>query len=201
MALCYSGITVELREVVLRDKPQEMLDCSAKGTVPVLVLTDGTVIDESLDIMLWALNKNDPDNWLKNSADKPAAEVLNLVQENDGAFKYWLDRYKYADRYPENPPDYYRSKGERFLKALEERLRDSNFIFGDNPDFADIATFPFVRQFANTDADWFYSADYRHLQRWLDHLLSNDLFTRVMGKYKAWNAGDAPTLFGNTIEA
>ena len=178
MALSYAGISVETREIALKNKPAHMLRVSPKGTVPVLVLADGQVIDQSLDIMNWALRQSDVDGWL--SAD--AVQSQQLIAENDGAFKQNLDRYKYAIRFPEQPAEYYRSAGEQFLAKLELQLQSADFLFGDSATLADIAIFPFIRQFAAVDHDWFEAADYTKLKSWLQRLVTSALFERVMAK-------------------
>jgi glutathione S-transferase len=194
MAICYSNTQVELREVVLREMPAALLECSPKGTVPVLVLPDGTVIDESRDIMDWALARSDPDGWqLQDAQQHDATNVL--LDENDDVFKADLDRYKYADRYPEHSAGHYRAQGERFLARLEQRLDCHVYLLGEQLSVADIAIFPFVRQFAFVDRDWFDSAPYPHLQHWLAGLLATDLFAGVMQKYPQWHDGDAATVF------
>ncbi len=195
MALAYSGISVELREVVLRDMPATLLHCSPKGTVPVLVLESGHVIEESLDIMNWALAIRDPDHWLPVDAAAQCADIRGLVDSNDRSFKPQLDRYKYAVRYPEQPAAAYRSAGERFLQQLERRLAATAWLCGDQLTLADVAIFPFVRQFAFVDRPWFDAAPYPHLQAWLDGLLASALFQGVMQKYSQWHAGDAPVVF------
>ncbi|MEZ5529535.1 MAG: glutathione S-transferase [Porticoccaceae bacterium] len=192
MALCYAGVKVELREVLLKDKPTAMLAASPKGTVPVLVLEDGTVLDESLDVMRWALSKNDPDSWWDESL---AESILELVQQNDVDFKPWLDRYKYADRYPEFSPEHYRSQCEQFLQTLEAHLGQHAYLLRDTLCFADVAIFPFIRQFALVDRDWFDAAPYPRLREWLDGLLASELFAAVMEKYPVWQEGNAPRLF------
>lgn len=192
MALRYAGVQVELREVLLKDKPAAMLAASPKGTVPVLVLEDGTVLDESYDVMRWALAKNDPDGWW----DESLAEAIDeLVQQNDVEFKPWLDRYKYADRYPEFSAEYYRSQCEQFLQTLEAQLGQYACVLRNTQCFADVAIFPFIRQFALVDRDWFDSAPYPRLRAWLDELLASELFAAVMDKYPVWQEGDAPRLF------
>ena len=178
MALSYAGISVEIREIALKDKPAHMLQMSPKGTVPVLVLADGQVIDQSLDIMYWALRQRDVDGWL--SAD--VVQSQQLIAENDGAFKQNLDRYKYAIRFPEQPAEYYRSAGELFLAKLELQLQSGDFLFGNTITVADIAIFPFVRQFAAVDHGWFETADYIKLKSWLQRLITSELFERVMAK-------------------
>ena len=192
MALCYAEIQVELREVLLKDKPAAMLEASAKGTVPVLVLEDGTVLDESYDVMRWALAQNDPDSCWDDSL---VEQIDELVRQNDVEFKPWLDRYKYADRHPEYSAEYYRSQGDLFLQRLETRLQQHAYLLRDTLCFAEVAIFPFVRQFAFVDKGWFDSAPYPHLQAWLQRLLLSDLFLAAMAKYPVWKEGDVPQLF------
>lgn len=182
LAITYAGIPVEIREVQLRHKPGQMLAMSPKGTVPVLQLPDGKVIEESLDIMYWALAQNDPDNWRNTSEDSE-----RLIQWNDGDFKYYLDRYKYADHYPEFPESYYRSQGEIFLAKLESKLTKNQYLSGNHFSILDAAIFPFIRQFAAVDNQWFLSSEYRCLNNWLNGLLASDLFVSVMVKYPVWN--------------
>jgi glutathione S-transferase len=191
MALLASGTTCELREIVLRNKPQEMLQASPKGTVPVLVLSDGKVIDESLDIMLWALQQNDPEQWLV-PATESLETMLQLIAQNDGEFKRHLDRYKYPDRYDNVDPLQHRAQGSQFLALLEDRLARHPFLFGPHPALADIAIFPFVRQFAETDRTWFDAQPWPHLHRWLGGWLTSDVFERIMQKYEPWRPDDAP---------
>jgi glutathione S-transferase len=166
-----------MHEVDLRHKPQAMLDLSPKGTVPVLLLADGTVIDESLDIMRWALAINDPQAWQNESAD-----ALALITQNDGSFKQNLDRYKYADRFPEHASAYYRGQAEIFLLLLDNRLAEQKYLMGDQPDMTDMAILPFVRQFAHVDKEWFYASRYTHVVKWLDGLLQSALFIAAMKK-------------------
>lgn len=182
MALRQAGIAVEIREIALRDKPREMLAVSPKGTVPVLVLPDGTVIDESLDIMRWALRQHDPDGWLHDEA-----RSLALIADNDGAFKAALDRYKYAGRYPEHPSAFWRAKGEDYLQTLERHLRVQDGLLGPAASIADVAIFPFVRQFSMVDADWFERAPYPALRRWLERWLGSPLFLDIMQKHPPWH--------------
>ena len=183
MALQYASVELELREVLLRDKPRAMLKASAKGTVPVLVLPDGRVIDESVDVMRWALVRSDPDHWWHEDLE---SETEDLVQQNDFVFKKFLDRYKYADRYPEHPRSYYRNKGEGFLQLLEQKLTVGSYLLTGKPTFADVAIFPFVRQFAFVDKAWFDQAPYPKLQGWLQVFLVSDLFLSVMTKFPRW---------------
>jgi glutathione S-transferase len=194
MALCYSGIGVELREVVLRDIPPQLLACSPKGTVPVMVLPGGQVIEESLEIMEWALARHDPDGWLPREHEQQRLSS-ELIGENDGPFKLDLDHYKYAQRYPQHPQACYRKQGERFLAKLEGRLQQRDWLTGQAMALADVAVFPFVRQFAHVDRAWFDAARYARLQAWLERLLGSALFIGSMKKYPQWQAGDAVTLF------
>jgi glutathione S-transferase len=175
MALRYAGIDVEIREISLKEKPPELLAASPKATVPVLILSDGSVIDESLDIMRWALKQHDPDNWL-------IKDSTALIEENDSSFKRALDRYKYAVRFPEHPQESYRAEGELFLAKLEQRLQQHAYLFGDAPCMADIAIFPFIRQFAGVNSVWFEIAPYPCLRAWLNRLVTGELFLRVMEK-------------------
>lgn len=179
MALVYAGIGFELREVSLRDKPPEMLAASAKGTVPVLVLPGGQVLDESLQIMHWALACSDPDHW-HDAADHEASELL--VKDNDGPFKHWLDRYKYADRHPEHSEAWYRDQALPCLQRLNGMLERSDWLLGRHMKLVDVALFPFIRQFAMVDRDWFDQSGLDALRRWLDRLLSHELFKCVMQK-------------------
>lgn len=180
LAIKVSGVDVEMREVDLRHKPQALLDCSPKGTVPVLQLADGTVIDESLDIMRWALAINDPEVWMTDADHE--AEALALVRENDGSFKSQLDRYKYPHRYPEHSEEVYRDEAGKFLQALGSRLTRHPYLMGERISLPDVAIFPFVRQFAHVDREWFYVAYDGVLAVWLDGFLNSALFLSVMQK-------------------
>jgi glutathione S-transferase len=181
LAIKVSGVEVEMREVDLRNKPHSMLECSPKGTVPVLQLADGVVIEESLDIMQWALAINDPQGWMTGGAEL-SVEALTLIHQNDGPFKRYLDRYKYAERFPEHPAVYYREQAEVFLSELDTRLGKQTYLMGDRPGVSDAAIFPFVRQFAHVDREWFYASRYERLRTWLDGWLQSSLFESVMRK-------------------
>ena len=181
MALRYSGVAVDIIEVSLKAKPAEMLALSPRGTVPVLSV-DGQVIDESLAIMRWALAQNDPQDWLLK--EDPAGQALTgaLIEENDQAFKVHLNRYKYAERYPEQPMAVYRAEGEVFLRKLDELLDRRDYLLAGHPTLADVALMPFVRQFAHVDREWFAQTPYVRLQAWLQRFLESALFTGVMQK-------------------
>lgn len=191
MALWISGTACELREVKLADKPEAMLDASPKGTVPVLVLPDGEVIDESLAIMRWALARSDPEGWL--AGDDPG-----LIELCDGPFKHHLDRYKYPDRHAGEPGHArtdHRGEGLAILSDLSFRLAGRAQLMGETRTLADIALFPFVRQFANTDRDWFDAQPIPDLQRWLEGHLTSELFAAAMAKPAPWKPGDAPIIW------
>ncbi|MEO9900682.1 glutathione S-transferase [Nisaea sp.] len=188
LALTISRQDCVLHEVVLRDKPPKMLELSPKGTVPVLHLPDGQVLEQSLDIMRWTLARHDPEGWLTPETGS-VAEMEALIAESDGSFKHHLDRYKYAVRYgPETDPLYHRSAGAVFLKRLNERLKDQTNLFGNRSSLADFAIFPFVRQFANTDRVWFDAQPLTDLQTWLAGHLNSELFQLIIRRRESANA-------------
>ncbi|SDB09268.1 glutathione S-transferase [Pseudomonas sp. NFACC13-1] len=181
MALRYSAVDVAIVEVSLKAKPAEMLALSSKGTVPVLQV-DGRVIDESLEIMNWALARHDPQDWrLRDNVDGQALTAA-LIEENDQVFKLHLNRYKYPERYPEHPKEHYRSQGEDFLRRLEVLLETRPFLAAEHQSLADVAVIPFIRQFAHVDRDWFAQAPYPRLQDWLQRFLASELFVAIMAK-------------------
>ena len=185
MALACNDIIVELREISLKDRPLELLKASPKGTVPVLVIDDDKIIDESLDIMLWSFNIHHNDLELNKK--------IKLIDINDTIFKKWLDRYKYNDRYPQFSKKYYRSKCDKILFEYERELNDKNYLINDHIDLVDFAIFPFVRQFANVDYDWFKS-NYVNLTHWLERIVSSDLFGKIMNKYQIWIPESIPLI-------
>jgi len=188
MAIAASRQTCALREVVLRNKPPEMIAVSPKGTVPVLVLPDQRVIDESLEIMQWVLSRDDPEGWLAPlKYDRDDSEAL--IAENDGPFKEALDRYKYPTRYENTDPLHCRTQGLAFLKKLNTRLLESAYLCGDVFTIADAAIAPFIRQFANNDREWFNVLDLPGVQNWLQTILESERFLGVMEKYPAWESG------------
>ena len=196
-ALVTLGMTVELREVVLKSKPEALLQLGGRSTVPQLI--DGEQrFPESLDIMFWALEntidtKSAEQLWPRDAVKQ--AKILAWIRFNDHCFKQWLDRYKYADRHPECSEEFYRAKGERFLKRLNKRLSSSEYLLGDVLTLADIAVFPFIRQFAGVSRKWFEESEYSHLKKWLDTFLDSDCFKVVMKKYEPWKDGQAITNF------
>lgn len=195
LAIVYAKVGVELREVVLKEKPKEMLELSPKGTVPVLNLGLGKVLEESLDIMYWALGHNDSEGWLAGLTESQKRDSEELISINDGEFKQHLDHYKYFDRFPEQSKETYRAQGEVFLSLLDERLSRQSHLLSENFSFADAAIFPFIRQFAHVDKKWFDQSRYQHLQQWLERLLQSELFLGVMKKYPPYQPGDEPVEF------
>ncbi len=204
LALAVSGQRCELREILLRNKPAEMLAASPKATVPVLLLPEGTVIDQSLDIMRWALRQNDAEGWIPaDSASREAQQTL--IAANDGPFKRDLDRYKYPNRYAgEHAGDEqafaqtHRSSAARWLMGVDAMLGRHDWLFGPTASLADMAILPFVRQFAHTDAAWFAEQPWPHLLGWLARWESGALFERVMEKYPPWKAGQRGVEFPPT---
>ena len=192
MAIHISGQRCELREVLLRDKPPSMLEYSAKGTVPVLILQDGKIIDESLDVIDWALNLNDPDNWQRSKDTKKTKELIKI---NDGEFKYHLDRYKYSKRYDNEDPEFHRKKCLKFIESINNELNNSEYIFDDNISYADIVLLPFIRQFRIADIEWFDSLPYDNLKKWLSSFLNSSLLNSIMKKYDLWKEGDKSIVF------
>jgi glutathione S-transferase len=183
MALNYACVSLDLREILLSNKPESMLRASPKATVPVLVLPDGRVIDESVDIMRWALAQSDPDHWWR---DDLAPGTQALLADNDLVFKLQIDHYKYADRYPQHGQSWYRTEAEQFLRQLEQRLSLHRYLLSDRLGFVDVAIFPFVRQFAFVDKPWFDQTPYPALQAWLQAFLNSVLFSNIMTKYPLW---------------
>jgi len=175
MALAYSAINVELREIRLSNIQQELLRISPKATVPVLHFPDGTLFEQSLDIMHWALSVSDPQQWLTDDS-----ESQQLIRQNDEDFKPLLDAYKYAERFPQLSRTEHRNNAEYFLRLLE-----------------DIAIMPFIRQFAGVEPRWFEHCEYAGVRRWLNQQIESDLFKAVMRKYDFWQAGDETVYFGS----
>ena len=192
MAIHISGQRCELREVLLRDKPPSMLEYSAKGTVPVLILQDGKVIDESLDVIDWALKLNDPDNWLRSNQSEKSSE---LIHTNDNEFKHHLDRYKYSKRYDNEDPEFHRKECLKFIESINNELNNSEYIFDDNISYADIVLLPFIRQFRIADIEWFDSLPYDNLKKWLSSFLGSSLLNSIMKKYDLWKEGDKSIVF------
>ncbi len=188
LALFASKQKVEMREVLLREKPSEFLKASDSGTVPCL-LTKEETIDESLDIMIWALKKNDPAKWLE--MPKPG---YDLIMQNDGSFKESLDKTKYHSRYPDEDPRENRRLASRFILKLEQTMA-KRFLFGDQPKIADMAILPFVRQFAFIDKTWFDQQPWPKVRNWLNEFLRSQMFLNIQHKYDQWKPGTGAVFF------
>ncbi len=195
LAISASKTSVELREVVLRDKPAEMITASPKATVPVLVCANGEVVDESIDVMHWAIAQNDPDG-LRDFDAATLRKMDALIAENDGPFKAALDRYKYPNRYDGVERDEQREAGAQFIRRLNEQLDGRSFLFGDKISFADLAILPFIRQFAHVDRDWFWAQDWTNVIQWLEAFLESERFKAIMTKYDQWRTGEEGVTFG-----
>ena len=194
MAIHTSQIKCELREVLLRNKPKEMISISPKGTVPVLLLDDGTMIEESIDIMKWSFSLNDPLLILKEYQEKKN-EMDRLIQLFDSSFKNYLDRYKYSNRYENEDPIGNRDLAIQILDTIEGQINNHNLLYGDRFSFVDMAILPFVRQFRIADTDWFDNdMALPKIQQWLNKFLNSDLYLAVMNKYKVWE-NNAPVVY------
>lgn len=189
MAILLSNKSVELREILLKEKPAAMLNVSSKGTVPVLVLDDDNVIDESIDVMHWAFTDSNP--YLQKNSE----EQLILIKKNDYEFKPYLDRYKYHVGYPEHSQEYYREQAIPFLQQLEDKLQNASNLFDDTISFADLAIFPFIRQFAYVDKNWFDNSQFKELKIWLENWIQNKTFQNCMNKYPLWKESSKPIIF------
>ncbi|MCB5162886.1 glutathione S-transferase [Marinomonas algarum] len=197
--LAFLNVSVRLREVVLKSKPDALLALGGRSSVPQLMDCDGTRYPESLDIMFWALSKtksNELTQQLWPNCTQTKIKIQTWIRYNDSTFKYWLDRYKYADRHPAHSEAYYRGKGEVFLKRLEARLSKTPFLLGEAESLADIAIFPFIRQFAAVNQNWFDSSPYRQVRLWLRYFIDAARFkSTVMVKHTAWRTEEDDVLF------
>ena len=195
LALNVSAIKVELREVLLRDKAAEFILTSPKATVPVLVDEDGKIYEESLDIMDWALQQNDPEGWLSPQIGN-IDEMRALIDQCENEFKPHLDRYKYANRYENVDQTVERHEASKYLWQLDQHLAKHSHLFGSRISLADMAIIPFVRQFANVERRWFDNCQWQNLVTWLVEFLQSEKFPGIMVKYKTWKVGDQPVIFG-----
>ena len=201
LALAHAGLACELREINLRNKPQALLDASPKGTVPVLVLQDGKVIDQSLEVMLHALNGNDPDGWLQPTQGS-LEDMLALIERNDGFFKQALDRCKYPERHDAETVNQAQADALTWLSELNDLLEETGYLFGLNPSLADMALRPFVRQYARIDEAQWNEQPWPHLQDWLQRWIDSALFAEVMETYPGWVPGSTgPTFVGESVES
>ena len=198
LALAVSGQACELREVVLRAKPAELITASAKASVPVLVLPSGEVIEQSLDIMRWALQRDDPARWLSVKPEQAAQEQA-LIDDCETSFKHHLDRYKDPGRYVDVKALQHRAAAADWLSQLERHLTPEGWLFGPSASLADMAIAPFVRQFAQADPLWFEQQDWPALQAWLNRIVSSALFEGVMHKYPAWESGTIGPIFPGSV--
>ena len=187
---------VMLRDIVLSNKPKEMLAASPKATVPVLVLANGTVVEESLAIMLWALNETDPDDLLQSQNEHELSVMLNLIKSFDHDFKVCLEQYKCAKRYRESNIIECRVECEQFIQMLENRLNSHDFLMSNTESLADIALLPFIRQFARIERQWYLQSPYPKVRQWLNNYLQSPMFTKVMAKYPLWLDDHEVVLFG-----
>lgn len=206
LAIYKSTVPIELRDIVLKDKPIEMLTASPKGTVPTLVLPSTQVIDESLEVMLWALNEKDPNNLLRSThyqvnaqvsapENKQLNEMLALIEQFDEEFKQALEQYKCAKRYHETNIEQCRQACEDYIQHLEQRLTASNYLIDDQESLADIALLPFIRQFARVERQWYLQSPYPNVKTWLNRYLQSAMFTKVMAKYPLWSKGSEQIIF------
>lgn len=189
------NIKVEIREVVLKNKPEALLALGGRSSVPQLIDTDGKRFPESMDIIRWAMSQNQHNIISSHYTPAEQRDIEAWLFQTDFRFKVWLDKYKYADRHPENSEAFYRSQGERFLRRLESRLSQNDFLLGNRMTIADVLVFPFIRQFRGVDMDWFDQSNYVNLKQWLTHILEGESFSKVMVKLAAWQEGDEPRLF------
>lgn len=209
LAIYRSKQVVELRDIVLTNKPAAFLDVSPKATVPTLVLSSSKVIDESLDLMLWALSKGDPNDLLRMNIDDRASnssdteysqelnEILSLVKRFDDEFVPCLDAYKCAKRYHESNLNECRQACEALIQELEQRLSLHAFVIDNKESIADIALLPFIRKFAKIERQWYLQSPYPELRRWLDNYLQSRMFSKVMAKYPLWSLGQPVVEFGD----
>jgi glutathione S-transferase len=185
MTLAYSSIRVEIREIKLSNMPLQFLELSPKATVPVLRLSDGTLFEQSLDIMHWALSIADPQQWLVDDSDSQ-----ELIRQNDEDFKPLLDAYKYADRFPRLSQLEHRNGAEYFLRQLEDKLCQHSFLVSERITITDVAIMPFIRQFAGVEPKWFEQCEYAGVRRWLNQQIDSALFNSVMSKHVFWQPGN-----------
>jgi glutathione S-transferase len=199
LAIYASGQQVHLRDLVLSDKPTEMLAVSPKGTVPVLVTLDNAVIDESLSIMQWAFSQTDPNDYLHKSAPNALAEMRVMIERFDSEFKGHLEQYRCSKRYHETSLLDDRQKCEPYLADLEKRLCQHQYLMSDKPSLADLALMPFVRQFARVERQWYLQSPYPKLRQWLNGYLQSRMFTKVMAQQPMWLDLKADVVFGNRV--
>jgi glutathione S-transferase len=197
MAIFKSNQMVFLRDLVLSNKPEEMMQASPKGTVPVLVLDNGTVVEESLDVMLWAFHESDPGDLLHSVDGSILPEMLKLINEFDNEFKSCLEQYRCAKRYRETNIEECRVACQQYVQKLEQRLSKHAFLMSEKESLADIALLPFIRQFARVERQWYLQSPYPKVRLWLNNYLQSVMFSKVMTKHPLWLDGQQDVLFGN----
>ena len=190
-AIRSSNIVVEVREIKLQEKPSKFLKSSPKGTVPVLITNSGQVLEESLDIIYWALNKNDPHKWLAKGKLKNQ-DVTKLLDDLENKFKPNLDKYKYPNRFSGVNRYLYRDKNLCFLKKLNSHLENNKSLNCEHLTLLDYAIFPFIRQFRNVDQEWFDKLNFSFLNKWINQILDSQDFSSIMNKFKKWEPNDIP---------
>ena len=190
-AIRSSKIIVEIREIKLQEKPSEFLKLSPKGTVPVLITNSGEVLEESLDIIYWALNKNDPHKWLAKGKLENQ-EIIKLLDDLENKFKPNLDKYKYPSRFSGVDQFFHRDKNLSFLKKLNSYLKNNKSLNCEHLSLLDYAIFPFVRQFRNVDQDWFDKLNFIFLNKWINQIIDSKNFSSIMKKFKKWEPNDVP---------
>ncbi|MCG9640479.1 glutathione S-transferase [Vibrio sp. Isolate34] len=196
MGIALSQQKVLLREIVTKDKPSELLASSPKGTVPVLVLPQGTIIEQSIEVMIWALEQNDPQDLMRSSEPELNQEILELIARNDNEFIGHLEKYRASVRYRNIDTEQRRKTCEGFISELESKLAQHEYLFGDTPSLADFAVMPFVSQFVRVEKKWFVKSEYQSVGRWLRAHLDSKLYTQVMKQYPLWNETKQDCLFG-----
>ncbi|WP_299694628.1 glutathione S-transferase [uncultured Vibrio sp.] len=196
MGITLSQQSVLIREIVTKDKPSELLACSPKGTVPVLILADGRIIEQSLDIMNWALEQNDPQDFLRSTDPTLNKKIHQLIRTHDEEFISQLEKYRASVRYRNVDIEQRRQACEAFISQLEALLTDQAYLFGDTPSLADFAVMPFVSQFVRVEKKWFVQADYQNVGRWLRAHLESKLYGQVMKQYPLWNDTKKDCIFG-----
>jgi len=195
MAIYVSGQAVLLRDIVLSDKPAHMLQVSPKGTVPVLVLQNGEVLDQSLEIMMWAFGQGDPSNYLMSDGPNTQAEMLSLIALFDTEFKLCLEHYRSAKRYHDESVLEHRLACEQYLQMLEQKLSQHLYLMSDNPSLADLAIVTFIRQLARVERQWYLQSPYPNIRKWLNGFLQGRMFSKVMTKYPLWLAAKPLIVF------
>lgn len=197
LGLLLAKHSVILRDITMNNIPNEMLVASPKGTVPVLVHDDFSVIDESLDIMIWALKENDPKNLLFSHQPNALENMLKIIERNDNEFIDSLNKYKAASRYHDNNKISYRQQCEPFIAYLNKNLAKYEYIMGEHPSLVDYALLPFIRQFSRVERQWYIQSPYPYLKSWLNKHYQDPIFSKAMTKYPPWLDSQEVIIFGS----